>query len=34
MKLQIDGYSGRKADERPSRFLLDDREYRVDDVLD
>jgi len=34
MKLEVECYSGRKADERPSRFRLDGREYLVDAVLD
>src|SRR5512135_591320 len=34
MKLEVDCYSGRKADERPLRFRLDGRQYVVDAVLD
>jgi len=34
MKLEVDCYSGRKADERPVRFRLDGREYLVEEVLD
>ena len=34
MKLEVDCYSGRKADERPVRFRLDGHEYLVEDVLD
>ena len=34
MKLKVECYSGRKADERPVRFWLDGRLYRVEDVLD
>ena len=34
MKLEVDCYSGRKADERPVRFRIDDREYVVEEVLD
>ena len=34
MKLEVDCYSGAKADERPVRFRIDDREYMVDEVLD
>ena len=34
MKLTVECYSGRKADERPVRFSLDGREYRVEAVLD
>jgi len=34
MKLRVKGYSGPKADERPVRFQLDDREYLVEELLD
>src|SRR5438552_16139990 len=34
LKLQVDCYSGRKADERPVRFRLGDSEYIVQEVLD
>lgn len=34
MKLQVDCYSGRKADERPVRFRLNGHEYLVEEVLD
>lgn len=34
MKLEVDCYSGFKADERPVRFRLDDRSYLVKEVLD
>ena len=34
MKLEVDCYSGRKADERPVRFQLEGRQYLVDEVLD
>jgi hypothetical protein len=34
MKLTVECYSGRKAGERPVRFFLDGREYRVEAVLD
>ena len=34
MKLQVECYSGRKADERPVKFRLDGREYAVIGVLD
>ena len=34
MKLEVDCYSGRKADERPVRFRLGGREYLVEAVLD
>jgi len=34
MKLEVDCYAGRKADERPVRFRLDGKEYMVEEVLD
>jgi hypothetical protein len=34
MKLGVECYAGRKADERPVRFQLGDRDYMVDEVLD
>jgi len=34
MKLEVDCYSGRKADERPTRFRLYGRQYFVEEVLD
>ena len=34
MKLDVECYSGRKADKRPVRFRLDGREYLVEEVLD
>lgn len=34
MKLEVECYSGRKADERPVRFRLDGRKYLVEEVLD
>jgi len=34
MKLEVDCYSGRTADERPIRFRLDGHEYLVEEVLD
>jgi uncharacterized protein (UPF0128 family) len=34
MKLQVDCYSGRKADERPVRFRLNGHEYRVEEIQD
>ena len=34
MKLDVECYSGRKADERPVRFRLDGHEYLVEEVLD
>jgi len=34
MNLKVDCYSGRKADERPVRFWLNQHEYRVEEVVD
>ena len=34
MILQVQCYAGRKADERPVRFRLGDREYGVEEILD
>jgi len=34
MKLEVECYAGRKADERPVRFRLEGRQYAVDAVLD
>jgi hypothetical protein len=34
MRLHVVCYSGRKADERPLRFQLDDHEYFVEEVVD
>ena len=34
MKLDVECYSGHKADERPIRFRLDAHEYLVEEVLD
>jgi len=34
MKLNVECYAGRKADERPIRFRLEGREYFVEAVLD
>jgi hypothetical protein len=34
MRLDVDCYSGRKADERPVRFSLDGHSYLVEEVLD
>ena len=34
MKLQVECYSGRKADERPVRFQLSERGCLVEEVLD
>lgn len=34
MNLQVQCYAARKADERPVRFQLNDREYLVEEVVD
>ncbi|MBI1897006.1 MAG: hypothetical protein HYZ57_06980 [Acidobacteria bacterium] len=34
MKLRVECYAGRKADERPLRFHLGQREYRVQELID
>jgi hypothetical protein len=34
MILRVQSYSGRKADERPVRFQLGEREYVVEEVVD
>jgi hypothetical protein len=34
MKLEVECYSGFKADERPVRFRLDGRPYLVEELLD
>ena len=34
MRVQVQCYSGRKADERPVRFRLEEREYLVEEILD
>jgi hypothetical protein len=34
MVLRVQCYAGRKADERPVRFQLGDREYLVEEILD
>ena len=34
MKLEVESYSGQRADERPLRFRLDGRQYEVESVLD
>jgi hypothetical protein len=34
MKLRVECYSGRKADERPIGFSLDETQYRIEVVLD
>ena len=34
MKLEVDCYAGRTADERPVRFRLEDRQYMVEEIFD
>ena len=34
VKISVQGYSGFKRNERPSRFLLDGHEYEVKEILD
>ncbi|PSH02707.1 MAG: hypothetical protein CXZ00_16070 [Acidobacteria bacterium] len=34
MQIEVDCYSGYKADERPVRFRLEGREYLVEELLD
>jgi uncharacterized protein (UPF0128 family) len=34
MRLEVECYSARKADERPVRFRLDGHEYLVEELLD
>jgi len=34
MRLEVNCYSGRKADERPVRFRLEGRQYLVKEILD
>ena len=34
MKLQVECYAGQRADERPVRFRLEDRDYMVEELLD
>ena len=34
MRVRVECYSGRKADERPIRFQLDNHDYMVEEVLD
>ena len=34
MKLQVQCYAGWKADERPVRFRLKDRDFIVEEILD
>ena len=34
MKLEVECYSGFKADERPVRFRLDERQYLVEEIVE
>ena len=34
MKLQVECYSGRTADERPVRFRVGDHDYTVEEIVD
>ncbi len=34
MRVQVQCYSGKKADDRPVLFRLDEHEYMVEEVLD
>jgi len=34
MRIEVECYAGRKANERPRRFRLDEHEYTVEEVLD
>jgi hypothetical protein len=34
MKIRVEAYAGRKADERPLRFHLDARLYTIEEILD
>ncbi len=34
MKLRVQCYAGRKADERPVRFQLDERDYMIEEIVD
>ncbi len=34
MKIRVECYSGRKADEKPLRFWIGEQEYAVAEVLD
>ena len=34
MKLHVECYAGTKADERPVRFQLDERDHMVEELLD
>ena len=34
MRLQVQCYAGRKADERPVRFRMGERDYMVEEIVD
>ncbi len=34
MKLDVECYAGRKAEERPLRFRMEGKQYEVEEVLD
>ena len=34
MRVEVQTYGGYKADERPTRFLLNGRRYRVEEICD
>ena len=34
MIAQVQCYAGRKADERPVRFQIDDRDYMVEEIIE
>jgi hypothetical protein len=34
VKIEVDGYSGYKLNERPCRFVLDGHEYQIEAILD
>ena len=34
MRLDVQCYAGRKADERPVRFRMGDRDYMVEEIVD
>jgi hypothetical protein len=34
MRLKVECYAGRKAEERPMRFRLDEQDYVVEELLD
>lgn len=34
MSVQVECYSGRKADQRPVRFRMDEHEYVIEELLD